>query len=149
MILLDTNVLLYAVNRDAPRHRACRTLVEAARRKELELVVVPQVLLEFFAVVTDRRRVERPLDPGAAWQEVERFRATLRVLDPGPAALDRLAALLTRAKITGANIFDAWLAAQALACGAPTVCTCNGGHFSPFPGIAVREPEELVAPLRG
>ncbi|MCR4420104.1 MAG: PIN domain-containing protein [Clostridia bacterium] len=144
MILLDTNILVYAVNRDAPRHGLCRALIAAARRKELEAAVVPQVLLEFFAVVTDRRRVRRPLDPITAWQEVEVLRAGLRVVDPGPAALDRLAALLTQGKVAGAEVFDAWLAAQALAAGISTICTCNAADFAGIPGLVVREPEELA-----
>lgn len=148
MILVDTNVLVYAPNRDAPQHAASRALVEAARQRRIEAAVTPQVLFEFFSVVTDRRRVERPLDHAAAWEEAEKFRAMLRVLDPGLAALDRLAGLVASAGITGPDVFDAWLAAQMLACGVHVTCTYNINDFSISPGITARKPEELLGANR-
>lgn len=145
MILVDTNVLVYALNRDAPQHRASRGLIEAVRQREIEAAVTPQVLLEFFAVITDRRRIERPLDYVTAWQEMEKFRAIFRVLDPGLAALDRLAGLVASTGTTGPSVFDAWLAAQMLACGVHIICTYNVDDFSHFSGVTASKPEELLA----
>lgn len=49
MILLDTNVLVYALNADSPHHPQSRAVVEAALGGRLPGVLVPQVLLEAFA----------------------------------------------------------------------------------------------------
>ena len=61
MILLDANVLVYAVNADAPQHNATRAILDAALAGTIPGALVPQVLLEFFAVVTNARRVQAPL----------------------------------------------------------------------------------------
>lgn len=46
MILIDTNVLVYAVNTAAPQHEESRAFVEAARGGDFPAVLVPQVLLK-------------------------------------------------------------------------------------------------------
>ena len=51
--LLDTNVLVYAADQSSPFHQASKTLREKGLRNELPLCVCPQVLNEFFAVVTN------------------------------------------------------------------------------------------------
>lgn len=144
MLLLDTNVLVYAINTSAPQHAPSRALVEAVRNKKLEAALVPQVLLEFFAVVTDKRRVEKPLDPLTAWGEVEKFQAIFKVLDPGPTAIEKLGKLVSETGVRGGNIFDAWLAAQMQACGIPTICTYNTGDFARF-AVGVVTPEQVLS----
>ncbi len=51
MILLDTNVLVYALNTDAPHYADSRRIVEAALRGRVPGVLVPQVLVEAYAVL--------------------------------------------------------------------------------------------------
>ena len=52
MILLDTNVLVYALNKDAPQHRECRDVFDRTARGRLPGIVLPQVMLECYAVIT-------------------------------------------------------------------------------------------------
>jgi len=143
LILVDTNVLVYAVNLDAPGHAASRALVEATGEKKVAGVLFPQILLEFFAIVTDHRRVEKPLDPQIAWEQVEAFRTIFPVLDGGPKSLDLLGGLVRKTK--GADIFDAFLVAQMKANGISNLCTYNKKDFLKFSGIAVQTPEEVLS----
>lgn len=143
MILVDTNVLVYAVNLDAPRHAASRALVEAVGEKKVAGVLFPQVLLEFFAIVTDHRRVEKPLEPKIAWEQVEAFRTIFPVLDEGLKSLDLLDELAQNTK--GADIFDAFLVAQMKANGISNLCTYNTKDFLKFSGIAAQTPEEVLS----
>ena len=46
--LADTNVLIYALDADAPHHMAARTLIEAARDGATTLYVTSQILREFY-----------------------------------------------------------------------------------------------------
>jgi predicted nucleic acid-binding protein len=55
--LLDANVLVYAINADAPQHRASRALLEAARDPSITLYVTSQILCEFYSLITNPRRV--------------------------------------------------------------------------------------------
>ena len=87
--VLDTNVLVYALFAQRPEHAAPLALLESARDADANLVVAPQNLAEFYAVVTNPRRVSTPLSGAAARAEVETFTqlADLRVLARGTSAL--------------------------------------------------------------
>jgi predicted nucleic acid-binding protein len=58
--IVDANVLVYAMDADAPQHAASRALLEAARDPSTTLYVTSQVLCEFYSVVTNARRVPKP-----------------------------------------------------------------------------------------
>jgi toxin-antitoxin system PIN domain toxin len=147
VILLDTNVLVYAVNADAPQHPESRAVVRAAIAGVLEAAVVPQVLLEFFSVATHPRRTQHPLGPEAAWQDVATFRAALPVLDPRPGALSMLEELVVSRRPLGGAIYDLYLAAQMRSHGIGSVCTYNGSDFAGVPGISTVTPAEVLANL--
>jgi predicted nucleic acid-binding protein len=55
--IIDTNVLVYALDAEAPTHPAARALLEAARDGAATLYVTSQILCEFYSIVTNPRRV--------------------------------------------------------------------------------------------
>ncbi len=59
--LIDTNVLVYALDPNAPHHEACRRLRDEGL-PGVELVLTPQVLYEFIASVTSAKFFATPLD---------------------------------------------------------------------------------------
>ncbi|MEW6173879.1 MAG: type II toxin-antitoxin system VapC family toxin [Bacillota bacterium] len=144
MILIDTNVLVYAVDALAPQHEQSRGFVETARRGKAQAVLVPQVLLEFYAVATGNRSLH-PLAPQDALEQVSVLRLSLPVLDPPVESLDRLKEILAaRPDICGGDVFDAWLVAQMRALGISVICTYNVKDFAWHDGITARTPEELL-----
>ena len=147
MILLDTNALVYAINIDAPQHHMSQALIQAALDGEVAAVLVPQVLVEFLAVVTNPRRVQQPLAPARAWEVVTTLRMSLPVLDLQPAALGILGELLRTRFIAGRNTFDLFLAAQMRSHGVSTICTYNQADFAQLPGIQALTPEEILGGL--
>jgi predicted nucleic acid-binding protein len=54
---LDTNVVVYALYANTEHHRAARHLVDQGRNQDAALCITPQVLTEFYSVVTNPRRV--------------------------------------------------------------------------------------------
>lgn len=144
MMLLDTNILVYAVNTAAPQHRISRALVEAAQARRIEGVVFPQILLEFYAVITDSRRVDKPLEAQEAWRQVELLRLTLPVCDGGLQALDRLREVLEEERVAGGDIFDAFLVAQMRACNIAVICTYDVKHFRGYKGIMAYSPDSVA-----
>jgi predicted nucleic acid-binding protein len=58
--VVDTNVLVYALDADAPQHAAARALLEAAREGSTTLYLTSQSLCEFYSIVTNPRRVSKP-----------------------------------------------------------------------------------------
>jgi predicted nucleic acid-binding protein len=69
--VVDTNVLVYAVFPAMPDHAASRALLDTANAAGTNLYVAPQNLIEFFAVVTDPRRVTQPRTPDEALQAID------------------------------------------------------------------------------
>ncbi|HLA15754.1 MAG TPA: type II toxin-antitoxin system VapC family toxin [Candidatus Limnocylindrales bacterium] len=55
MIVLDTNVLVYAVGGPHPLAAPCRALVEAIRDRRIEATTAPEVIQEFVHVAVRRR----------------------------------------------------------------------------------------------
>jgi len=71
LALVDTNVLVYALYAESEHHAACRALLDRAQAGELSLCFALQTLAEFYAVVTDSRRVTVPRSPAEALAAVE------------------------------------------------------------------------------
>lgn len=73
--LVDTNVLVYSLYTDAPQHAASRALVEQANDNDAAFLVTSQTMAEFFAIVTNPRRVTNPKTPDEAVNAVKQFMA--------------------------------------------------------------------------
>lgn len=71
--LIDANVLVYAVNGDAPQHGPSRALLDEARVPFTKLYVSSQILCEFYSIVTNSRRVPNPRSPEEARQAISGF----------------------------------------------------------------------------
>ena len=148
MILIDTNVLIYAIQGDAPQHEASPRLVEAALAGSPLACLFPQVLLEFFAVMTDSPRLEKPATSAEGLDLVRRYSSLLLVLQPSPAALNILLSLVSKLGVRGQRIFDSFLVAQMMDAGIETICTYNTKDFSNYP-IAARTPDEILKGIDG
>jgi predicted nucleic acid-binding protein len=62
---LDTNALIYSLYADAEHHRVARLLLEQAKSPHAAFCLTPQVLAEFYSVVTNPRRVTEAKSPDA------------------------------------------------------------------------------------
>ena len=60
MLLVDTNILLYAANEDAEQHAACLDFLETQRREPSPWYTTWPILYEFLRVITHHRVLERP-----------------------------------------------------------------------------------------
>ena len=80
--IVDTNVLIYALDTAAPQHAS--SFWDAARTDAATLFVIPQILCEFYSVMTNPRRVARPRAAAEAIAVLSEMLAFLHVL-PVPA----------------------------------------------------------------
>jgi predicted nucleic acid-binding protein len=140
--LVDTNVLVYAAYPSAAQHAASRALVESAKDPAAGLCVFPQILAEFFAVVTNPKRVTPPKTAEEALQAIELFLALPGLtLLPLPAdVVTRWIALVRANPVRGGEVFDVQAAAAMLGHGIATVFTYNVADFKGVPGITAKEP---------
>ena len=67
MFVVDTNVLVYAANADAPEHAICRAKLEEWRARAGAWYLTWGICYEFLRVVTHPRVLERPLSARDAW----------------------------------------------------------------------------------
>lgn len=70
MFVVDTNILLYAVDQDSPHHERCRRLLDAWRRQSVPWYLTWGILYEFIRVATHRNVFRRPMTSSGAWAVV-------------------------------------------------------------------------------
>jgi uncharacterized protein len=141
--LVDTNILVYAADTSSSFHEPSRQLRDRGFRGEIPLVVTPQVLMEFFAVITSPRRVTTPRSPEEARAEVEKYARAANILKmyPDSTALEQTLDLMQQhPQVTRQDIFDLFLVATMMANGVTRIYTFNQQHFTRFAGIEVLTP---------
>jgi toxin-antitoxin system PIN domain toxin len=139
---LDTNVLVYALYADAEHHRPARILLDQAEHDDIGFCLTPQILTEFYAVVTNPRRVTEAKSPGEALDVID----TLLSL-PGIILLSvpidivaQWTRLLRQYPVTGADVFDVLLAATLRSHGVSRLYTFNRADFERFDDLHVLTP---------
>jgi hypothetical protein len=107
VFVVDTNVLVYAANRDAPEHDRCRTLLERWRRQEGAWYVTWGICYEFLRVVTHPRVLERPWTSVDAMGFMGALLASpgLRVLTPTSRHASVLADVSRQVPLLAGNLF--------------------------------------------
>jgi uncharacterized protein len=137
--LLDTNILVYAMNKDAEQHAVCRDLVERAFAQKIEVCLAPQILFEYFAVVTSAKQMTRPLSALEAVEDIERLPGALPLVHPTTETVTRSLNLVRVLGHTGRHVFDIALAATMLENGVKTIYTFDE-RFSQMPGLVAIAP---------
>lgn len=140
MILVDANVLVYAVDSDSHHHRAARRWLETALSGSAPVGFAWVVLLAFLRVTTRPGILRKPLPPERALAFVDEWLAqpNARAVVPGEGHWAVLRSLLRSTGTAGNLTSDAHLAALALEHGA-SVCSTDR-DFERFPGIERVDP---------
>jgi len=142
--LLDANVLVYAVEADAPQHATSRALIEAARDPATILYLTSQSLCEFYSIVTNRRRVAVPRSSAEALDAISILlaRPGIQLLSTPAEAVAGWMVLLQRRPVTGGDVFDLQLVATMQAHNIQRIYTYNAKDFEAFPELTVIAPPE-------
>jgi len=140
--LIDTNVLVYAADKTSPFHQPAKILRNKGVDGKTSLCVCPQVLNEFFAIVTDPKRVGSPRSQEEALLEIEKYHRSGNILKifPGPDVVEKTLGLLKRYNTTKQGIFDLYLVATMLSNNITRLYTYNQGHFTKFSEIELLSP---------
>jgi predicted nucleic acid-binding protein len=141
-ILLDTNILVHAYNKSSPHQSKARNILEKAMKGEIEVCLSPQVLYEFFAVLTNAKRVEHPVSSSEAadlcidlWECTE-----IEKLNPSGIAPFEVFKFAKKLKLSRAEIFDCSLAVTAKENNVETIYTQNIVDFKNYKFIKVQDP---------
>ncbi|MBM3791797.1 MAG: type II toxin-antitoxin system VapC family toxin [Acidobacteria bacterium] len=140
MKLVDANILLYAVNEDAPLHDRARPWLEAVLSGTEPVAMAWTVLLAFLRLSTRPAIFVRPLELEECFEVIRSWldQPCVTVVHP----TERHAAIMKQLLLpfgTAGNLTgDAHLAALALEYGAE-LCSCDG-DFGRFPGLRWHNP---------
>jgi len=142
VLVFDTNVLMYAANKDSEFHFPCRRRIEEARRDPLPAFLAWGICYEFLRVSTHRRVLESPWRPQEAWHLVSELLAS-----PGfdlLVATGRHAAVLAQTlselpDLHGNLMHDLHTAVLMREHGVRRICT-RDTDFHRFPFILVEDP---------
>ncbi len=140
MILVDANLLIYAVDADSPHHEPARVWLQETLSGETRVGLAWVVILAFLRITTRAEIVRRPLPLDAALGYVDEWLAQpfVQPVAPGEAHWAILRNLLSTTGTAGNLTSDAHLAALALEGGHAVYSTDN--DFRRFPGLEVVNP---------
>lgn len=140
MIVVDVNLLLYAVITGFPQHDRARGWWQHSLNDTTEIGLSSPALFGFLRIATNPRILTVPLTVSDAVDLVRQWlaRPQVRFLLPGPRHLD-IAYDLLRGQGTAANLTtDVQLAALAIEYQAE-ICS-NDSDFARFPGLRWTDP---------
>lgn len=141
-MIVDANVLLYAVDDQSHFHAAALSWLDAAMNGP-ERVGFPWVSLTAFQrIITHPRVTANPLTPDEAWGYVTDWLDADQAWVPTPGARHReiLGRLLTEGNLRGNLVTDAHLAALAIEYG-NGICSFDS-DFARFPGLLWIHPDQ-------
>ncbi len=140
MILIDANLLIYAVNRDAPLHRKAKTWLETTLSGTETVALTWNVLLAFLRLTTRPGLFRNPLPVRAAFDLLDAWIGSPAVflIQPGPRHIQILRDLVVVAGTAGNLTSDAHLAAIAIENNAQ-LCTTDA-DFARFARLRWRNP---------
>lgn len=144
MKVVDANVLLYAVNTDAPHHESSRRWLDRALSGEDRVGLAWVPLLAFLRLSTDVSIFPEPLTTEEAAEQVSDWLAAPGAVAIHPTArhADLLAGLLSSAGTGGNLVNDAHLATLALEHRGEVVTYDT--DFGRFASVTWRRPDDLL-----
>ncbi len=140
MILVDANLLIYAVNRDAPAHRKAKSWLESVMSGSESVGFSWNVLLAFLRLTTRPGLFRNPLSVETAFAVIAGWldQPSSTMVHAGPRHLNVLRELLLPIGSAGNLASDAHLAALAIEHGA--VLCSSDADFARFPGLQWKHP---------
>lgn len=140
MLLLDANILLYAVNRDAVHHKKTKQWLEAQLSGSETVGLGWTVILAFLRLTTRPGLFRHPLSVDTALHVVSDWLTAeaATIVQPGPRHFEILRDLLRGAGTGGNLTSDAHLAALAIEHGATLISFDS--DFKRFSGLRWKNP---------
>ena len=115
-MLVDANILLYAVDESSPFHDAARSWMDDALNGTRRVGIPWVSTSAFLRIATNARAIREPLQPAEAWEFVEEWLNAPVAWTPAPGESHReiLGRLIRDLDLRGNLIADAVLAAMCI-----------------------------------
>lgn len=142
--LVDTNVLLRLAQRTHSMHVDARRALASLRNQGEELCIIPQNIIEFWAVAT------RPLESNGlgltvdeAAREIRKLKRLFKLLPDTPAIFTEWENLVIQHQVKGKPTHDARLVAAMVAHKITHILTFNIEDFKRFSSITAVDPTSV------
>jgi predicted nucleic acid-binding protein len=139
--LIDTNILVYAYNEDSEFHEEALRILENALNKNINAAIADKNLFEFFAIITDKKRIENPITTDEAIDIINFLvDSNIKIIYSSPFGFLKTLELAGKYKIKRQEIFDTNLVALMIQNKIDTIITANEKHFKNIKEINVLNP---------
>jgi toxin-antitoxin system PIN domain toxin len=141
MIVIDTNILVYAHRGESPFHSQAVDAMDRLAASGRPWGTVWQCVHEFAAIVTHPKIYKPPSTVEQCLAEISNWRAcpTFRCIAEGPVHWETLQRVLRGGRVQGAMVHDARIAAVCIAHGVEELWSVDR-DFSRFPKLKVVNP---------
>jgi toxin-antitoxin system PIN domain toxin len=129
VILVDTNLLVYAYVKDVPQHEAALEWLDRQLNEVSQVGLPWAALLAFVRLVSNPRIFRNPVSLPVAWQQVATWLSVASVWIPAPTTRHAtiLGTLLSTEELKANDVPDAHLAALAIEHDL-LLCSGDGGY---------------------
>ena len=135
-MLIDTNILVYAINSDSSKHKKSKAFLKEFKT---DLVIAHQNILEGLRILTHPKYI-KVLSQKEALEAVLYITSACKFINPTFQTIYIFLDLIRRYHTRSDQIFDAYLTATALSNGIDTIATDNVTDFKKFKEIKVLNP---------
>lgn len=136
MTLIDSNILVYAINKSSPKHKKAQGFIE----KNIEILAIShQNILETLRILT-HPKFSNPMKIEKAIEAVENISRECLIISPDYKTHNVALELIRKYSLSSDMVFDAYLAATALSNGIYEIATDNEKDFRKFKEISVLNP---------
>jgi predicted nucleic acid-binding protein len=136
MILIDSNIWVYAINSASPKYTVARSYL---LKNASELVISHQNILETLRVLT-HPKFPHPVPLERAMFHMGVLIDAVKIIFPINSTVFTAQELLEKYHLSSNQIFDAYLVATTLSWGIDTIATDNTGDFAMMQEIKVLNP---------
>ncbi len=143
--LIDTNVFIYAINRNSKFYSDSRNVLNAALNNEKKCAATINNLLEFYAITTDSKRVENPLTPKEANEIINLVaKSNIEIIEIKSTDMFRAVELSMYLNKSKQYIFDLIISASMLNNSIHKIITYNQKDFNRIENISAFLPNEII-----
>jgi uncharacterized protein len=130
LLSCDTNILVYAYNESAAKHKQARAFLEAQLSND-NFALSELVLLEFYVIIRNRAVFEDPFSPSEAVEIIQELRGNPKwtILKATTDVSDQVWAAAASKDFPRLMVFDARIAYSLKAEGVKRLATNNLKHF--------------------
>ncbi|MBU1121916.1 MAG: type II toxin-antitoxin system VapC family toxin [Candidatus Omnitrophota bacterium] len=142
VILLDTNIIVYATNTACEFHKIALKIREDVIKGKVKGCVSLQNLSEFYSIITSRKRVQNPLSPETAVEEIKKYIMAEELLKIhfNKNTVGILCDLAKKYNVVAQSIYDLKIVATMIDNGINGIYTDNDKDFKQYSEVRVINP---------